>query len=722
MSTEVTAGSSEMGVAAHPEVVPAPDVAAPHTGEEAPLFINRELSWLDFNRRVLEDAADPRHPLLERVKFLSIFNSNLDEFFMIRVSGLKEQVQAGLSEEGPDGLTVTEQLREIRKVIVRDVAEQRRLLTSELLPRLAEQGIRVVEYWDLPERDRETLKEYFEREVFPVLTPLAFDPGHPFPHISNLSLNLAVTVTNPEEGERFARVKMPDVLPRLVPVQSPGSDSLLVGTPRQPQSFVWLEQLIAANLQKLFPGLEVTESFAFRVIRDADIEIQEDEAADLSRTIEASLLERRFGSVVQLTVDSRMPQRLRSLLMSNLQIGPDDVYAEECPLGLVDLRQLLKMDRPDLKDAPFAPRVPVTLRTSGEDFFAVLRGQDVFLHHPYDSFTPVIDFLQAAAHDPQVLAIKQTLYRVGSHAPVVAALMEAATEGKQVAVLVELKARWDEENNLEWARALEKAGVHVAYGMLGLKTHAKIALVVRKEPGGIRRYVHLGTGNYNATTARIYTDMGLMTARPEIGADATELFNYLTGYSVQSRFRKLLVGPVSLRASLLERIEREIESHARTGNGHLIFKMNSLVDRAMIKAIYRAAQAGVRVDLLIRGVCCLRPGIPGVSAGVHVTSVVGRYLEHSRVYYFHNGGNEEIYLGSADLMPRNLDRRVEVLFPIDDPSLRAYLRNDVLEACMRDTVNARELRADGTYIRVRPVPGEQPFDSQAYFMQQARTQ
>jgi len=720
MSTEVRAESDDVGTG-HIDTAVATDAASPPTSE-APLYINRELSWLNFNRRVLEDAADPRHPLLERIKFLSIYSSNLDEFFMIRVSGLKEQLQAGLGEEGPDGLTVSEQLREIRKVIIQDVAEQRRLFFTDLVPRLAEQGTRILNYVDLQEDEHEALKEYFEREVFPVLTPLAFDPGHPFPHISNLSLNLAVTVANPDEGERFARVKMPDVLPRLVPVQVPGSHSSLVGTPRQPQHYVWLEQLVAANLQKLFPGLEVTESYAFRVIRDADIEIQEDEAADLSRTIEASLLERRFGSVVQLTVDSGMPQRLRSLLMSNLQIGPDDVYAEGGALGLADLSLLLKIDRPDLKDAPFAPRSPAVLRTSGDDLFAVLREQDVFLHHPYDSFTPIIDFLQTAAHDPQVLAIKLTLYRVGSHAPVVAALMEAAAQGKQVAVLVELKARWDEENNLEWARALEKAGVHVAYGMLGLKTHAKIALVVRKEPDGIRRYVHLGTGNYNATTARIYTDMGLMTARSEIGADATELFNYLTGYSVQSEFRKLLVGPVSLRSSLLQRIDREIASHAQNGGGRLIFKMNSLVDRAMIKAIYRAAQAGVRVDLLIRGVCCLRPGIPGISEGVRVTSIVGRFLEHSRLYYFQNGGNEEIYLGSADLMPRNLDRRVEVLFPIDDPGLRAYLRNDVLEACMRDTVNARDLRADGTYVRVRPAPGEQPFDSQAYFMQQAHAQ
>jgi polyphosphate kinase len=685
-----------------------------------PLYINRELSWIDFNRRVLEDTGDARHPLLERVKFLSIFNSNLDEFFMIRVSGLKEQLQAGLAAPAADGLTVSEQLRELRKTVELINAEQRRLLSNELLPELAEQGIRIAGIPQLRSGERATLKEFFDREVFPVLTPLAFDPGHPFPHISNLSLNLAVIVTEPGEGERFARVKIPDVLPRLVAVQSPGSSEVLpTATPRQPQTFVWLEQLVADNLSVLFPGLQVVESYAFRVIRDADIEIQEDEAADLSRSIEASLLERRFGSVVQLSVEKAMPVRLRTLLMSNLQIGADDVYAEDGPLGLTDLSELLRIDRPDLKDVPFAPRIPPVLRASGEDIFAVLSRQDVLLHHPFDSFTPVVDLLQAAARDPQVLAIKQTLYRVGSHAPVVAALMDAATHGKQVAVLVELKARWDEENNIEWARALEKAGVHVAYGMLGLKTHAKIALIVRKEEDGIRRYVHLGTGNYNATTARIYTDFGLMTSNPEIGADASDIFNYLTGYSSQSTFRHLLVGPVSLRPSLLARIDREIECHTKHGDGRLIFKMNSLVDNQTIKALYRASQAGVRIDLLVRGVCCLRPGVPGVSETIRVISIVGRFLEHSRIFYFHNGGDEEIYLGSADLMPRNLDRRVETLFPIDDHGLREYLRSDVLETYMHDTVNARVLQPDGTYTRVTPAPGEEPLDSQQYFLRQA---
>ncbi|MGH2346465.1 MAG: polyphosphate kinase 1, partial [Chloroflexota bacterium] len=545
------------------------------------LYINRELSWIEFNRRVLEEAADPRHPLLERVKFLSIYNSNLDEFYMIRVSGLKEQLQSGVTEAAPDGLTVSEQLQAIRMAGEPLTIEQRALFTQEIRPALAEQGIRIVDLAALRSPEQAVLKDYFEREIFPVLTPLAFDPGHPFPHISNLSLNLAVMVTDPKEGERFARIKIPSVLPRLVPVQIGGEDGV-TATARRRQTFVWIEQLVAAHLSSLFPGLEVVESHAFRVIRDADIEIQEDEAADLSRSVEASLLERRFGSVVQLTVEPAMPQRLRNLLASNLRIGPDDVYAEDGPLGLTDLSELLRLDRPDLKDPPFAPRVPPVLRLGGEDVFEVIKRQDVLLHHPFDSFTPLVDLIQTAAHDPQVLAIKQTLYRVGSHAPVVDALMEAAGQGKQVAVLVELKARWDEGNNIEWARALERAGVHVAYGMVGLKTHAKIALVVRKEQDGIRRYVHLGTGNYNATTARIYTDLGLLTSNPEVGADASDLFNYLTGYSSQSTYRRLLVGPISLRSSLLERIEREITVHRTEGDGRLILKMNSLVDAEII--------------------------------------------------------------------------------------------------------------------------------------------
>ena len=614
---------------------------------------------------------------------------------------------------------MTSQLAEVRRALEPLTAQQRAIFSEQLLPALEEKGIALADLARLRPMERAALKDYFDREVFPVLTPLAIDAGHPFPHISNLSLNLAVIVFDPEAGRRLARLKIPDVLPRLVPVPPHRMDEGEVISGHPQQTFVWLEQLIAANLGSLFPGIQVVESWAFRVIRDADIEIQEDEAADLSRTIEASLRERRFGSVVQLTVDAGMPQELRDVLMRNLQIGPDDVYAEDGPLGLSSLGELLRLDRPDLKDAPFAPRTPPALRTQGEDIFSVLRHQDVLLHHPYDSFTPVVDLIQTAARDPQVLAIKQTLYRVGSHSPVVNALLDAAMQGKQVAVLVELKARFDEENNIEWARALEKVGVHVAYGMVGLKVHAKVALVVRKEQDGIRRYVHLGTGNYNASTARVYTDLGLMTSRPEIGADASDLFNYLTGYSIQSTFRKLLVAPVSLRQGLLERIEREVAQHARSGNGRLIFKMNALVDAEMIQALYRASQAGVRVDLLIRGVCCLRPGIPGVSETITVTAILGRFLEHSRIYCFHNNGSPEVYLGSADLMTRNLDRRVEELFPVEDPALRGFIYNELLPAYQRDTVNTRLLHADGSYTHAAPSGGQSPFDIQTYLMAQA---
>jgi polyphosphate kinase len=690
---------------------------------DARLYINRELSWIEFNRRVLNEAANPRHPLLERAKFLSIYCTNLDEFFMIRVSGLQEQLQAGVGEAGPEGLTVTEQLREIRRAVEPLTTRQRAIFNEELLPALVEQGIHIVDLAELRTAERRALKDYFDREVFPVLTPLAIDAGHPFPHISNLSLNLAVTVADPQAGPRLARLKIPDVLPRLIPVPPPIDEESRVATAsgRAAQTFVWLEQLIAANLGTLFPGLEVVESYAFRVIRDADIEIQEDEAADLSRSVEDSIRKRRFGDVVQITVESAMPQRLRTLLMQYLEIGPEDVYSEENPLGLSALQELLRLDRPDLKDPPFAPHVPAALRTPGEDIWATLRRQDVQLHHPYDSFAPVVDLIRAAARDPHVLAIKQTLYRVGHHAPIVDALLDAAMQGKQVAVLVELKARFDEENNIEWARALERAGAHVAYGMPGLKVHTKIALVVRKEDDGIRRYVHLGTGNYNATTARIYTDLGLMTARPEIGADASDLFNYLTGYSGQSAFRRLLVAPVSLRRGLLERIEREVALHRERGDGRLIFKMNALVDGEMILALYRASQAGVEIDLLVRGVCCLRPGLPGISDHIRVTAILGRFLEHSRIYYFHNGGDEEVYLGSADLMPRNLDRRVEELVPVETPSLRTFICSELLPLYLRDVANTSELLPDATYVhRVTP-EGGQAFNVQAYLVAQAES-
>jgi polyphosphate kinase len=676
--------------------------------ESPDLYINRELSWIEFNRRVFAEAQDSRHPLLERIKFLSIFDTNLDEFFMIRVAGLQEQIDAHVTSLSPDGLTAEQQLAAVRQwlePLMRDVHTYWR---TELCHMLASEHIHLLEYEQLNEQQREAMLAYFEREIFPVLTPLAVDPGHPFPHISNRSLNLAVVITDSQHGERFARLKVPPLLPRLLPVPIADNDDSTV-------AFVWIEQIIAANLSKLFPGFDVWESYPFRVLRDADIELREDDASDLLESIEKSLRERRFGSVVDLAVNPSMPPRIRSLLLDNLEIQTSDMTVIDGPLGLGDLMELYSLERPELKDAPFVPRVPAVLRNE-QNLFNAIKQHDILMHHPYDSFNSVVEFIHAAAHDPQVLAIKQTLYRVGANSPVVNMLLDAVENGKQVAVLVELKARFDEENNIEWARALERAGVHVVYGLIGLKTHAKVALVVRREDDGLRRYVHLGTGNYNASTARIYEDFGFFTCRPDIGADASDLFNSLTGYSRQSTYRKLLVAPIGLRRGIIDRIQREIRVQQETGNGHLIFKLNALVDPEIIHHLYRASQAGVLVDLVIRGICCLRPAIAGVSDNIRVTSIVGRFLEHSRIFYFGNGGNEEIFLGSADMMQRNLNSRVETLFPIEDPVLREVIRTQVLDRFLADTVNATMLLPDGQYVRVRPDPGEELFDSQAWFI------
>ncbi len=684
-------------------------------GTEEPYF-NRELSWIDFNQRVLEEAFDDKNPLLERVKFLSIFASNLDEFFMVRVGGIKKQIAAGVQKLTPDGHTPAEQFAAIRRILVPLRERKRLLLLEHLLPRLKDEGIYLLNYNELTREQRDAARAYFEQNIFPVLTPLAIDPSHPFPHISNLSMNLAAVIQDQEDGELFARVKVPEVLPRLVPLPhnaaEPADDEL---SPRCNYAFVWIEQVIIAHLDLLFPGVNVVEAYPFRVIRNADIEIEEDEADDLLRTIEQSLRQRRFSDVVSISIDDNMPERIRDLLMSKLRVNSDDVYTVHGPLGLSSLSSLTGLDRPDLKDAPIVPGTPLILRGQ-TNLFDTLRQQDILLHHPYDSFTPVIDFIETAAKDPQVLAIKQTLYRAGKNSPVVEALMRAREQNKQVAVLVELKARFDEENNITWARALEQAGVHVAYGFPGIKTHAKLALVVRQEGEGIQRYVHLGTGNYNPTTARIYTDVGLLTCRPDIGADISELFNVLTGYSRQRSYRKLLVAPVTLRQGFLDLIEREIRIHEQQGNGRLIFKANSLIDPQMIDALYRASQAGILVDLIIRGMCLLRPGIPGRSENIRVRSIIGPFLEHSRIYYFHNGGEEEIYMGSADLMQRNLDRRVETVFPLKEPSLVRFVRDHLLEMYLRDNIHARVLHADGSYTRLFPGDDEPAVDSQSTTM------
>lgn len=677
-------------------------VNAENAAPVAPSYFNRELSWIEFNRRVLDEARDPRNPLLERVKFLAIFASNLDEFFMIRVSGIKQQISAGVQKQSPDGLTPSEQLAAIRRALLPLLEEERQILLDDLLPNLRAHGIYLYDYQELNRRQREWIDDYFRRNVFPVLTPLAFDSSRPFPFISNLSLNLAVVVQHHEKGELFARVKVPEVLPRLVPLPVELCDPPVALPAGRQACFVWLEQVIAAHLDALFPGVQVVASYPFRVIRNADMEIEEDEADDLLATIEEGVRRRRFGEVVRLKVDSSMPERIVQLLMTNLKIGPADVYTVRGPLGLADLMSLLRLDRPDLKDPPHVPVLPQALQGNVNIFEAIRQG-DILLHHPYHSFSPVIDFIQTAADDPDVLAIKQTLYRVGSNSPIVKALMYAREQGKQVTAVVELKARFDEENNIIWARQMERAGVHVVYGLVGVKVHAKLALVVRQEQDGIRCYAHLGTGNYNATTARIYTDLGILTCRPDITADVVDLFNYLTAYSRQNSFRKLLVAPITLRAGLRRLIKREIERQRAFGDGRLIFKMNALVDTAMINALYRASQAGVRVDLIVRGMCSLRPGVPGLSDNITVRSIIGPFLEHHRIYYFHNGGQPEIYLGSADLMERNLDRRVEELFPVEDPALQRYIHDTLLQTYLADNFRARVLNADGAYTRLNPV-------------------
>jgi polyphosphate kinase len=698
---------------------PLPPAAAPPLDIESPtLFLNRELSWLRFNLRVLEEAEDARHPLLERVKFLAIFATNLDEFFMIRVSGLRRQIAGGAGETPPDAMTPSEQMLAICRDVRAHLERSRTCWSQDLLPKLREAGIHVLHTSELEQHERNNLREYFLREIFPTLTPLAIDPTHPFPHISNLSFNLAVVVKDPERGDCFARVKLPDVFRRLVLV--PGQEEATpnekeLGGIGKVQRFVWLEDVLADNLDLLFPGLEIVASYPFRVTRDADVTIKEDEAPDLITAVEEQLDQRDFSSPVRLELHGTTPEHIAEILTHNLQLPTYLVYTGDDPIGMAGVLELTALERSDLKDPPFQPAIPALLSKPG-GMLEVIRRQDLLLYHPYDSFTPVVDFVREAANDPNVLAIKQTLYRVNVKSPIVDALMEARVNGKQVAVLVELKARFDEESNIEWARKLEDEGVHVVYGVRGLKTHAKACLVVRREPEGIRRYVHLGTGNYNVVSSRIYTDLSYFTCDPSICSDVSDLFNALTGYSRKNAYAKLLVAPTTLRRELLDRIDREIHHHREHGGGYIAFKMNALVDKPCIQALYRAAQAGVKIDLQVRGICCLRPGVPGVSETITVKSVVGRFLEHARIYYFHNGGQEEVLLGSADLMPRNLDRRVEILFPVLHPQWREIIVNDILAAGFRDNVQARRLRSDGTYERLHPLDGELAVNSQEWFL------
>ena len=701
----------------------AKEVLNPKDLRDPRLYLDRELSLLAFQRRVLEEAEDPANPLLERVKFLSILSSNLDEFFMVRVAVLKQKLSSGSLVATDGTLTVAEQLDTIRADATQVMERAYRCFREQLLPALEENGIELPQYSSLSRAERSSLETYFQHTVFPVLTPLAFDPGRPFPHISNLSLNIAVVVRDAEGVDHFARVKVPETLPKLLPVPSAAPDVIADGehvpAVRAKQAFVWLEQIIMANLPKLFPGMEIMEAHGFHLTRDAEVVIKEFESDDLLETIEEAVWQRQFRAVVRLQVNQYIPAHILDILIENLEMDPHDVYRAAGPIDLSRLRQLQSLDRPDLKDKPFVPHTPPELLPKAEeDVFAVLRRQDLMLHHPFESFQPVVEFLRKAARDPQVLAIKMTLYRVGRNSPVVEALVDAVENGKEVAVMVELKARFDEESNIEWARALEREGVHVVYGILGLKVHSKVALVVRLEGEGIRRYVHLGTGNYNVVTARLYTDVSLFTSNEEIAADVSELFNYLTGYSSQTAFRRLLVAPKGLRPDMAAMIRRESEIAKRGGAGHMILKMNALEDTEMIRLLYEASQAGVRVDLLVRGICCLRPGLPGISENITVISIIGRFLEHSRIYYFANGGEPELYAGSADLMPRNLDHRVEIIFPIADTKLVKRVRDEILSRYLCDEQNARVMQSDGTYVRAAQKDGVGRLDSQQLFLDQ----
>jgi polyphosphate kinase len=686
------------------------------------LYINRELSLLAFQRRVLEEAEDRGNPLLERVKFLSIVGSNLNEFFMVRVAGLVSQMEAGIVDAGPDGMPPRAQLIAIRRDVKRLIADVYKCLAA-LYPELAEAGIKILDYAALNEVQTRVAGTYFTESAFPVLTPLAFDPGRPFPHISNLSLNLAALIRDSQGNERFARIKVPDSLPPLVPVNRAAQPKQKRRRSLANLEFVWLEQVIAAHLAALFPGMTVVEAHPFHVTRDADMDIKELEAEDLLESIEEGVRQRRFGSVVRLMVSEDMPPHILEILMNNLEVAASEIYRIRGPLSLSRLMYLYNLDRPDLKDAPFVPAMPAALAQAGpeEDALAVISHQDVLLHHPFESFQPVIDFLKKAAHDPNVLAIKICLYRVGRNSPIVQALLEAIEEEKQVAALVELKARFDEESNIEWARALEAEGVHVVYGLIGLKIHCKAAMVVRREGDRIARYVHLSTGNYNAVTAHLYTDIGMFTANEDIADDLTHLFNYLTGYSAKADYKRLLVSPVNLRSRLEAMIEREIEHQVQGRKARLIFKTNALVDPEIIQLLYRASQAGLRVELLVRGMCSLRPGIPGISENIEVTSIVGRFLEHSRIYYFLNGGDEEVYMGSADLMQRNLDHRVEILFPLADPRLIERVRDELLAVYLADSVKARRMLPDGSYTRRKTPSGKRPVNAQESWIPKRRS-
>jgi polyphosphate kinase len=678
-------------------------------------YLSRELTWLEFNNRVLNEAMDERTPLLERLKFMGIFSSNLDEFFMVRIAAIEQQIEANVNLHTPDGRTPQAQLAAASERVQKLVTQQHQHFESVLRPAMVRQGIYLLDYFDLNQEQRTYLQSYFEEQIFPVLTPLAVDPGHPFPYISNLSLNLAVVIKHPETGEGlFARVKVPKVLPRFInlpiELQVIDRENSIQTNPDFPQ--IWtgipLEQLIAHNLESLFPGMNIQDCFTFRVTRNADISVAEDDADDLLLAIEHSLRKRRKGgSTVRIEVDATMPRKIRQMLQEELEVTAQDIYEVNGMLSLGDVMSFLSLPLPELKDPPWSGIIPASLKRlqateDGGNFFSLIAQKDLLVHHPYQSFTDTVErFITCAANDSKVLAIKMTLYRTTGDSNILKALIKAAENGKQVSVLIELKARFDEQNNINLARKLEQAGIHVVYGLVGLKTHTKVVLVIRREDEKIRRYVHIGTGNYNAKTSKLYTDVGLFSCRSELGADLTDLFNYLTGYSQQRAYRKLLVSPVNTRESFERLIQQEIDVIQAGGIGRIVVKMNALVDPKTIANLYRAAQAGVSIDLIIRGMCCLRPGVPGVSENIRVISIIGRFLEHSRIYYFHNGGDEKLFIGSADWMTRNLDRRVEVITPIEDPEISKDLQ-EILGIMLADNRQAWDMQSNGGYIQRRP--------------------
>ena len=686
-------------------------------------YLNRELSMLKFHRRVLFEATNPANPLLERLRFLGIVGAILDEFFMVRVGSLTMNTSKRNDGFYFENMPPSQQLRLIRKEARKLMRDAQDYFFEVIKPELSKEGIDILGYDDLGKSQRSRVDEYFKEVIFPVLTPLAFDPGHPFPYISNLSYNLAVQVEDADGRRHFARLKVPGSLPSFLPVHKAAYDY----SPRAKQTrkfvFVPISEVIIANLRELFQGLKVIEAHPFYVVRNAEIELQGLEVMDLLEVMEESVRRRRFGSVVQLLVGAEMPDHILKILVDNLNVEAQFIYTYEHPVILRQLMQIYQVNRPDLKYKPFSPALPKAFQLEKDAtpgvFFNAIKRKDILLHHPYDSFEPVVDFIQHASIDPDVLAIKQTLYRVGRNSPVVRALLLARRDyGKQVAVLVELKARFDEESNIEWAKMLEQEGVHVTYGLMGLKTHSKVTLVVRKEGEHIRRYVHVATGNYNHTTAQLYEDIGMFTCDEAIGADATDLFNYLTGYSAKQDYRKMMVAPFLLREKFDQLIHQEIRRQEKHDDGRIILKMNALVDAGIIRLLYLASQAGVKIDLIIRGICSLRPGVEGLSENIRVISVVGRFLEHSRIYYFHNHGKEIIYMGSADLMPRNLNQRVEVLFPVEDPDLIRHVHDNVLDVYLREDIKAWRMAPDGSYTRTSTDQDNGFLDVQDWFLNQ----